>query len=388
MCNLMEFKIVKKSKKSRARLGVLKTKNGIIETPSFVPVATRGAIKALTMKEAEKTNSQIFISNTFHLHLRPGEEIIKKSGGLHKFMNWNRPLMTDSGGFQVFSLGFGRDFGVGKILKDNNKEEIKKGKQPKFVKITDEGAFFKSPLDGKNLFLGPKESIKIQESLGADIIFAFDECTPPMADFDYVKESLKKTHKWAKICLKVKKKKDQALFGIVQGSKFKELREESAKFISSLDFDGFGIGGDLGEDKIGTEKVLNWTIPLLREDKPRHLLGIGKIENILPIIKNGIDLFDCTVPTLYARRGIAFISSNNKIKVEKIDLRKSKFLKDKNPLDKNCSCITCLNHKRNYISHLIRAGEVSGLSLLTFHNLYFFNNYVSIIREEIKKGRI
>ena len=388
MCNLMEFKIVKKSKKSRARLGVLKTKNGIIETPSFVPVATRGAIKALTMKEAEKTNSQIFISNTFHLHLRPGEEIIKKSGGLHKFMNWNRPLMTDSGGFQVFSLGFGRDFGVGKILKDNNKEEIKKGKQPKFVKITDEGAFFKSPLDGKNLFLGPKESIKIQESLGADIIFAFDECTPPMADFDYVKESLKKTHKWAKICLKVKKKKDQALFGIVQGSKFKELREESAKFISSLDFDGFGIGGDLGEDKIGTERVLNWTIPLLREDNPRHLLGIGKIENILPIIKNGIDLFDCTVPTLYARRGIAFISSNNKIKVEKIDLRKSKFLKDKNPLDKNCSCITCLNHKRNYISHLIRAGEISGLSLLTFHNLYFFNNYVGSIREEIKKGRI
>jgi len=252
--------------------------------------------------------------------------------------------MTDSGGFQVFSLGFGRDLGVGKIMKyfpGKEKNMVKGGSQSSSVKITEDGVFFKSPIDGKKIFLGPKESIRIQEALGADIIFAFDECTPPLTDFDYAKKSLKLTHKWAEICLKVKKSK-QALFGIVQGSRFKKLREESAKFISSLGFEGFGIGGDLGHNKKTTLDILDWTIPLLDEKKPRHLLGIGKLEDIEMIVKKGVDLFDCTVPTHYARRGIAFTSNGT------LNLKQSKFLKDKSPLDNKCPCSVCQNYKRNY----------------------------------------
>lgn len=316
----MEFKVLKNSKKSRARLGILKTAHGQIETPAFVPVATQAVVKTLTSEETAATKSQILIANTFHLHLKPGEKIIKQGGGLHQFMNWQKPLMTDSAGFQVFSLGFGRDFGTGKILKEAAKKRAKiiVGQQPKLLKITDSGVFFRSPLDGKELFLGPKESIKIQESLGADIIFAFDECTSPLADEQYTQKALLKTHKWAKICLAAKKTK-QALFGIVQGGKYRKLREESAKFIGSLAFDGFGIGGEFGDNKNLMIKMINWTIAKLPPAKPRHLLGIGHLEDILPIIKSGVDSFDCTVPTHYARRGIAFVSDG------KLDLKKSVF---------------------------------------------------------------
>ncbi|MBI2011127.1 MAG: tRNA-guanine transglycosylase, partial [Candidatus Colwellbacteria bacterium] len=222
----MEFQILKKSKKSRARVGILKTSHGEVETPSLVPVATQATIKTLSSEEVLQTKSQILIANTFHLHLRPGEKIIQKAGGLHKFMNWNRPLMTDSGGFQVFSLGFGRDFGTGKILKGikNNEFGIKLGQQPKLLKITNDGVHFRSPIDGKEIFLGPKESMKIQQALGADIIFAFDECTSPIADYEYTKKSLARTHRWAVTSLKTKnhKLKTQSLFGIVQGGKFKD----------------------------------------------------------------------------------------------------------------------------------------------------------------------
>ena len=381
---MIEFKILKKSKHSWARLGLLKTSNGEVETPSLVPVATRASVKTLTSEEAEAAKCQILIANTFHLHLKPGEEIVKRAGGLHNFMNWDRPLMTDSGGFQVFSLGFGRDLKVGKILKDspdNNQELVHVGAQPKFLKITDEGVYFRSPIDGRKLFLGPKESIKIQEKLGADIIFAFDECTPPLASPHYIKEAIKRTHDWAKICVKVKKGK-QALFGITQGSKYKDLREESARYINSLGFDGFGIGGDLGEDKQTTKKILEWTMPLLDQSKPRHLLGIGHLEDMEPIIKRGVDTFDCTMPTQYARRGIAFTSAG------RINLRQPKFLKDKNPVDKKCACGTCANYRRDYISHLFRAGEITALRLLTFHNLFYFNTFVENIRKKIKKGEL
>ena len=381
---MIEFKILKKSKHSWARLGLLKTSNGEVETPSLVPVATRASVKTLTSEEAEAAKCQILIANTFHLHLKPGEEIVKRAGGLHNFMNWDRPLMTDSGGFQVFSLGFGRDLKVGKILKDspdNNQELVHVGAQPKFLKITDEGVYFRSPIDGRKLFLGPKESIKIQEKLGADIIFAFDECTPPLASPHYIKEAIKRTHDWAKICVKVKKGK-QALFGITQGSKYKDLREESARYINSLGFDGFGIGGDLGEDKQTTKTILEWTMPLLDQSKPRHLLGIGHLEDMEPIIKRGVDTFDCTMPTQYARRGIAFTSAG------RINLRQPKFLKDKNPVDKKCACGTCANYRRDYISHLFRAGEITALRLLTFHNLFYFNTFVENIRKKIKKGEL
>ena len=236
-------------------------------------------------------------------------------------------------------------------------------------------------MDGSKLFLGPKESMKIQQDLGADIIFAFDECTPPLSTYGYVKDSLKRTHNWAQICLKEVKSK-QALFGIVQGSRFKDLREEASKFINSLGFPGYGIGGDLGEDKKAMDQILKWTMPHLDERKPRHLLGIGYLEDMENIVKTGIDTFDCIVPTHYARRGVAFTSEG------KMDLRKSKFLKDKNPIDKRCQCFVCQTYARSYLCHLLKANEITPLKLLTFHNLYFFNTFVEKIREKIKEGSL
>jgi queuine tRNA-ribosyltransferase/7-cyano-7-deazaguanine tRNA-ribosyltransferase len=383
---MIEFKILKKSKSNQARLSLIKTPHGVVETPSLVPVATQAVIKTLTSEEVEQTKTQILIANTFHLHLKPGENIIKSGGGLHKFMNWQKPLMIDSAGYQVFSLGFGKDFGAGKILKGikNNELRIKIGEQPKSLRIANDGVYFQSSIDGKKLFIGPRESIKIQQALGADIIFAFDECTSPMADYEYTEKSLLRTHRWAIESLKAKnyKTKGQLLFGIVQGGKYKDLRIESAKFIGSLPFDGFGIGGEFGDNKKLMLKMLNWTIKELPETKPKHLLGIGYLEDIENIVKRGIDLFDCTVPTHYARRGIAFVSSG------RLDLVKAKFLKDKRPLDKKCSCFVCQNYWRNYISHLFRANEITAMKLLTFHNLYFFNTFAERIREEIKRGKI
>ena len=290
---MLNFKIVKKSKKSRARLGVLKTTHGEIETPAFVPVATQATIKALSSEEVKETKSQILIANTFHLHTKGADKIIKLSGGIHKFMNWRRPLMTDSGGFQVFSLGFGKDYGVGKILKQKSKvleketflRDITTNQQPKFVKITNDGVWFNSPIDGSKLFLNPKKSIQIQEAIGADIIFAFDECPPPNADYEYNKKAMERTHQWAIESLKAFSHKSsvvshQSLFGIVQGGKHKDLRIESAKFIGSLLFDGFGIGGEFGDDKIIMMKMVGWVNDELPEQKPRHLLGIGYHEDI------------------------------------------------------------------------------------------------------------
>jgi len=381
---MIEFKVIKKSKKSRARLGVLKTPHGEVETPSFVPVATNAAVKALRSDEIASTKAQIIISNTYHLRIAPGEKIVKDAGGINKFMNWSRPTMTDSGGFQVFSLGFGRDLGVGKVTAPfSSKLEriIEKGSQPKLLKITEDGVHFHSPLSGEALFIGPKESISIQEKIGADIMFAFDECTPPHVTREYMIAALGRTHRWAKECIKARKS-DQGLYGIVQGSTFKDLREESSRYISGLDFDGFGIGGDLGESKTGTKSVLDWTVPMLDEKRPRHLLGIGHIEDIELIIKGGADTFDCTVPTHYARHGIAFTSKG------RVDFNKKVLLKDKGPIDNTCDCLVCTNYRRNYIAHLIRAKEVTGGALITMHNLYFFNSYVEEIREKIRRGKI
>lgn len=382
---MIEFSILKTSKQSRARTGILKTPHGELETPSLVPVATQATVKTLTSEELSETKTQILIANTFHLHTRPGENIVKSAGGLHRFMAWKRPIMTDSGGFQVFSLGFGHDLNVGKILKyfpgRDTETRINVGARPNKVKITGDGVHFLDPANGRKLFLGPKESIAIQEKLGADIIFAFDECTAPLVSFKYAASALKKTHRWAKICRDAQKS-NQALFGIIQGSRFKPLRIEAAKFINSLGFSGFGIGGDLGADKMAMKKILSWTIPRLHPKKPRHLLGIGYLEDIPEIIKSGVDLFDCTVPTHYARRGIAFTSAGQ------LNLAKSVFLKDKKPLDQKCACQTCRGYQRNYISHLVRAKEITASCLLTFHNLYFFNNFVEKLREKIKNGNL
>jgi len=322
-------------------------------TPTFVPVATQAVVKTLDSKETKETGAQLLIANTFHLHLKPGEKVVQKAGGLHQFMNWPESLMTDSAGFQVFSL--------------------------KNKKIREEGVYFSSPLDGKEIFLGPKESIKIQEALGADIIFAFDECIPPGAEYQYVKQSVARTNRWAEICLKTKKSK-QALYGVIQGEKFKDLRKESANFISRLDFDGFGIGGEFGEDKKKMTQMIGWVNEELPEKKPRHLLGIGHPEDIAKVIRAGIDTFDCVTPTRFARHGAAFTSTG------RINLSQTRFLKDKNPLDKKCDCFVCQSYKRNYLSHLFRANEMTGMKFLTFHNLYFFNQEVKKIRQKIKEG--
>jgi queuine tRNA-ribosyltransferase len=390
---MIEFKVLKRSKKSAARLGVLTTPHGEVMTPAIVPVATLAAVKALRSDEIAATGTQLLISNTYHLHLQPGEKIVKAAGGINKFMNWDRPTMTDSGGFQVFSLGFGRDLGIGKIAikqyPGKLERAIEKGYQPSNVKITEDGVEFHSPLTGERMFLGPEESMNIQNALGADIMFAFDECPPPGATYEYVKQSIARTNRWAQRSLAAHKTK-QALYGIIQGSQFEDLRKSSARAIARMPFDGYGIGGDIGESAIELKKALLWTIPLMDQRKPRHLLGIGHIADIVPIIKHGVDTFDITVPTHYARRGIAFVSKKSGMRGSayegRVDFTKTALLKDKGPIDAECECLVCEKYQRAYIAHLIRANEITGGALLTFHNLFFFNAYVAKVREKIAKG--
>lgn len=378
----MQFKISKKSKKSNARLGLLETEHGVLETPCLIPVATQATVKTLTAKEAEDVKCQGLISNTFWLHLRPGEDIVKSAGGIHEFMQWKRPVMTDSGGYQVFSLGFMKDLGMdSKIQKKGTKEAILEGKQPQRLKITEKGVFFRSPINGDELFMGPKESIQIQEKIGADMIFAFDECPPPAADKAYIEASMERTHRWLKECIKAKKSK-QALYGIVQGSRFKDLRVKSAKFVAKQKVDGIGIGGEFGVDKKEMGTMLGWVIKNLPEKKPRHLLGVGHPDDLETVIKAGVDTFDCTIPTHYARRGIAFTSQG------RLDLRQSKYLKASGPLDENCTCKVCLTYKKDYICHLVRAEEITGLTLLTMHNLWYFNTLIEGYREKIRNGEL
>lgn len=401
----MEFRVLKKSKKTRARFGVLKTSHGEVETPALVGVATQATIKTLTSAEVEATKTQLLICNTFHLHVRPGEKIIKTHGGLHKFMHWQRPLMTDSGGYQVFSLGFGQELKLGKMVMGKAPREAITAKHtPKSLRIVRDGVHFRSPLDGRELFLGPKESIRIQKQLGADIMFAFDECPPPTADRSYIEKSLERTHRWAKESLMTHNQRSttQALFGIVQGGKYKDLRIVSARYISSLPFDGFGIGGELGFDKGVMFGMLKWVVDELPEGKPRHLLGNGHIDDLWEIFQSGVDTVDCIIPTHYARHGVAFISGakNKKISFErslpvqasretsfeKLDFSKSTFLKDKKPLDPKCGCMVCGTYTRSYIAHLYRAKEITAMRLLTFHNLYFWNTVVENIRRAIQRG--
>lgn len=377
---MFQFQILKTSKKSRARLGYLQTAHGVIETPAMVPVATQASIKTLSAEQVAKTGSRVLICNTYHLHLRPGEKIVKAAGGLHKFMNWQKPLITDSGGFQVFSFGFGRDFNVSKIIKGKLDTQVKRGQQPKLLKITGSGVRFRSHIDGKEIFLGPKESMKIQSALGADIVLAFDECPPPHGSRDYVAASVELTHKWARLCLKHRDKK-QALYGIVQGGRFRDLRLKSAKFIGSLPFDGFAIGGELGGSVPEMRKMLAWVTADLPEKKPRHMLGTGHLQDIPAIIAAGCDTFDTIVPTHFGRHGTAFTSSG------KMDMTRSRFLKDKKPLDKACDCEACAGYTRSYISHLFRSREILGMQLLSTHNLTYFHRLVANIRKQIQRGK-
>ncbi len=381
----MEFKILKKSKKSRARLGVIKTSHGVLRTPAFFPVATQGAVKTLDTEDINKIGFEGVLANTYHLMLRPGSKTIEKLGGLHKFMNFNGVIATDSGGFQVFSLGKGLAHKTGKIV-TKTMPVLLSGTKKTFVKITDRGVYFKSHIDGSKHFLSPEKSIKIQQELGADIIFAFDECTSPLDNYEYIKKAMERTHKWALRCLKTHNKRNQWLFGIIQGGEYKDLRQESAKFMANQNFDGFGIGGSFGksygDSKKNMAQALDWTIPLLPENKPRHMLGIGYLDDFKACIKKGIDLFDCVYPTRMARHGAAITQEGV------FSLMKTKFLTSGKPISASCTCSVCQNYSRGYISHLLRAKEITGMRLLTIHNLCFFKNYLESMRQEIKQGRL
>lgn len=379
---MFRFKILKRSKKSQARLGVISTPHGDIETPAFVPVATRATVRTLDTQEVMDLGSQVLICNTFHLHLTPGESRVAKAGGLHAFMQFKRPLMTDSGGFQVFSLGFGKDHGIGKILRTNATPALEDGAQPSRIRISDDGVHFRSPIDGAALFLNPKESIRIQEKLGADIIFAFDECPSPIATEAYVLKSLERTHRWAEESLAAKKSKRQALYGIVQGGRFPHLRLESARVIGAMPFEGFGFGGEFGYQKREMQKRISEVSHILPADKPRHILGIGHPEDFRIIAKAGGDTFDCIAPTHYARRGVIFTSRG------RIDLRRQRHLNELKPLDPSCRCMICKTYTRSYISHLIRARELSGLKLATYHNLHYFNALAAKVRRDIKNNEL
>jgi len=375
---MFKFEILHQDKKTKARLGKIKTNHGEIETPAFVAVGTAASVKSLAPEEISQTGTQIFFVNTFHLHFRPGEKIVKKLGGVHKFMNWNGPIMSDSGGFQVFSLA--------------------REKEINLVKITDRGVEFRSPWDGTKDFLTPEKSIAIQKDLGTDIILCLDDCTPYPVTHGEAKASLARTHRWAQESLKAYKKikSKQALYGIVQGSVFKDLRIASAKFISSLPFAGIAIGGvSVGESKKEMKKVLGWIVPLLPESKPRHLLGVGEIDDIFTLVKGGVDTFDCVMPTRLGRMGQILIKSsrfnppaggqNSKFTY---DITKTRFAEDKKPLDPQCDCYACRNFTRAYICHLFRSRELLAYRLATYHNLYFVNKLVSQIRQAIKENRL
>jgi queuine tRNA-ribosyltransferase/7-cyano-7-deazaguanine tRNA-ribosyltransferase len=376
-----------KSQDDKARTGEIKLKHGTVQTPELMPVATKATVKALTPEELKEIGAQIIISNTYHLMLQPTADVISKIGGLHKFMNWNRPIVTDSGGFQAFSLGLGKEHAVGKMYfpGENYKQSKPQGKS--IAKINDKGIYFRSIYDKSRQFLSPEKSIEIQEKLGADIILVLDECTSPLSNKEYTKKSLERTHKWAKECLEIHKT-DQAIVGIVQGGHWEDLRKTSAKYIGSLDFDGYAIGGSLGKSKKDMHNVLDWVIPYLTENKPRHLLGIGVVEDIFSSVERGIDLFDCVSPTRIARSGFSHIRPPLGTKKNKYRIKISsiKYRTDKQPLDPNCKCKVCINYSIAYINHLLKTNELLGYNLVSYHNLYFMLELMKEIRLAIEEN--
>lgn len=386
------FTVLAKDKKSRARVGIITIAHGKIETPYLVPVATRGFIIALTEKDISKLKVQCMLANTYHLHFKVGSKKIKKAGGLHKWMKFSKPLFTDSGGFQAFSLGIGRETNAKKIgFVPENRIPDKKKKES-FAKITSQGVLFKSIYDGKKYFMDAKKSMKIQSDLGSDIIMAFDECTSAFHDKNYIKSSMERSHRWELESLKFHNKK-QALYGIIHGGWFKELRIKSARFVNSQNFDGIAIGGSLGKEKTNMYKILDWVVPEL-DERPRHMLGIGHVEDIFECVERGIDTFDCVEMTRLARHGSVYISpksGGSKKNKFKIDLGKGKFADDKKRIDKNCECSTCKKYSRAELRKLHKSQDFEKRKiygkLATIHNIYFMENLTRKIREAIRKGR-
>ncbi|WP_027414927.1 tRNA guanosine(34) transglycosylase Tgt [Aneurinibacillus terranovensis] len=355
----VRYELIKKCKQTGARVGKLHTPHGTIDTPIFMPVGTLATVKTMSPEELKDMEAQIILSNTYHLFLRPGHEIVEEAGGLHGFMNWDRAILTDSGGFQVFSLSNLRE-------------------------IDEQGVAFRSHLSGEKLFISPEKAMEIQNALGADIIMAFDECAPYPADPDYVRPSMERTTRWAERCLKAHERPHtQALFGIVQGGVYRELREQSAREITSLDFPGYAIGGlSVGEPHSLMYEVLDYTVPLLPENKPRYLMGVGSPDALIEGAIRGIDMFDCVLPTRIARNGTCMTSHGRLV------IRNAIYARDFTPLDHNCDCYTCRNFTRAYIRHLIKCEEIFGIRLTTYHNLYFLLKLMKQVREAIMEDRL
>lgn len=355
---VIKYKLKKKSSECKARLGEITTPRGTFETPVFMAVGTNATVKTLSVEELEELESHIILGNTYHLWLQPGDDIVRDAGGLHKFMNWKHSILTDSGGFQVFSLAKLRD-------------------------IKEEGVYFKHHKSGAKLFLSPEKSIEIQNNLGSDIMMCFDECPPYPASHEYLEKSLERTLRWAKRCKEANRNKDtQGLFGIVQGGEFEDLRKRSARELVAMDFDGYSIGGtSVGEPKEIQNKVLDYTLDILPEDKPRYLMGVGSPGAILDAVERGIDMFDCVLPTRIARHGTAMTTNGRKI------LKNKEFERDFSPLDNKCDCYTCKNYTKAYLHHLIKADEILGYRLISIHNIRFLNNLTKEIRDAIREDR-
>lgn len=352
----IKYELEYQSQKTRARAGKLHTPHGTVNTPMFMPVGTQATVKTLSPEEVKEAGSGVILANTYHLWLRPGADIVQKAGGLHEFMKYDGPMLTDSGGFQVFSLS-------------------------KLRKITEEGVEFRSHLDGSKLFLSPEKAIEIENKLGADIIMSFDECIPYPATYEYAKESMMRTLRWAKRGKEAHKNPEtQALFGIVQGGEYPELREYCAKELVKMDFPGYAIGGtSVGEPKDVYKEMIDMTIDQLPQDKPRYLMGVGSPVSILEAIERGIDMFDCVLPTRIARHGTAMTSSGRLV------AKNAKFKEDFRPIDEKCDCYACKNYTRAYIRHLLSANEVFGQRLLSIHNIHFLIKLVDDAREAIKR---
>lgn len=352
------FEMLKKDTFSKARLGRIETDHGPLSTPAFLPVGTQGTVKSLTPEELIEAQVEAILGNTYHLYLRPGHETIRRLGGLHTFIHWEKPILTDSGGYQIFSLGALR-------------------------KITEEGVTFQSHLDGSPHFLTPEKVMEIQRSLRSDIAMVLDECIPYPSSYEYAKASTSMTTRWAKRCLEGRQENDPALFAIIQGGMYRDLREESAQALVETGFHGYAIGGlSVGEPKSTMMEILQWTTPLLPENAPRYLMGVGTPEDILEAVMLGIDLFDCVLPTRNARNGTLFTSSG------KISIKQAQYAEDRRPVDETCMCYTCRHYSRAYLRHLYLAKEILSSRLNTIHNLFYYMSLIKNIREAIQEGRL
>ncbi len=353
---MFEFEILKKDRDTEARLGRIFTAHGTVETPAFMPVATQGSVKAMTPEEIEGLGFEIVVVNSYHLYLRPGSNTVEKLGGLHGFMSWNHPILTDSGGFQALSLSRVR-------------------------KIKEEGILFRSHLDGSEHFLTPERCIEIQEALGADIMMCLDECPPFPSTYEYMENSVELTTRWASLCKAAREWSLKALFGIVQGGVFPELREKSALELLEIDFDGYAVGGlGIGESKEETYEMGAHSVSFLPGDKPRYLMGLGMPEDIVEAVSMGVDIFDCVIPTRNARNGALFTNHG------KMVIKNAKYAEDESPIDEDCQCHTCRTFSRAYLRHIYQAGEILASRLLTFHNLYYYGWLMKQIRKAIQMG--